>query len=318
MRKNGFTIIEIVVVITIILILAAMLIPLVGRMQTRSRFYVTGGRIGDLQARFSRLASEHGSAAQFLQRQVLGGAIAFRHVGPVLQVSEGSWLNYDQPWQLRQPWGRPALTWEKPGIPLFAPPRNFALSQLNPRLTPQLMAGAEICSSEEFLASRRAQNGWNDAWGQPLIIGVALYQYGPDTATSWPDPGFSEAAADTPAFSHQWADAQKYLGRMRSVTVSIGSLGPIATIPNPRTTLLSPDPLIREAAFDTWWQHVITIAGSDASGELWRVAYTDAAPQPSQPTTVGINAQRDPPWKGLRQVRRNGAECMLSAPIDVP
>jgi prepilin-type N-terminal cleavage/methylation domain-containing protein len=315
-ERRGMTLIELLVVVAVIMVLMALLLPTVSYLRRNSRFYVTIQRMGDIQNAITRLASERGSAAQLLQRRCLGGAIAFTHdANGVLRVSEGAWLDYTQPWQLRFPWGRPSVTWAQRGKPLFAPPRSFGLSDCTPIYTAELLQAAEIITKPaDLYDNRNDAAAWNDGFGNPLVVAIALYQYGPDTASSWPSAGFAEATAPSSDFTRQWGDAERHLGSTRSLYVSVGALGTAGTDPAITATPSAAD-------WQAWWSRIETACNRDEAGdELWCTAITDQAPTTTSWTDpVGSrNAERAAPWQGVRRQSANGFECALAAPIAVP
>jgi hypothetical protein len=313
----------------IIAVLVGLLLPLTGVLRRNARFFVSGQHAQSVLHRVSLLAQLHNSVAAYLQEKAgLEGVSSFSQSAGVLAPRTGAWLAYNQPWQLRFPWGRRSLTFATTGRPMLGHPRDFALSQCNPRKSAAILVAAGVVRDVASYASDRSPAAdWNDAWGNPLIVSYALFQYGPDTAGSWPNGPFAsvEAGVNTTAFTAQWARAEREYQQLRTLYITIGVLGPTisGTYANPATlqaALASATPATSDAAYDTLWSQVNATANRANGAELWRVAYPAADPVEgglAEPAGA-VNPFLAKPWSGSRRAQSGGLDCMLVGPVEVP
>lgn len=110
---------------------------------------------------------------------------------------------------LAYPWGKkfPDPTASGATSALMGPER-FRLRDLSPFNTRKLLTIAGVLPTKkndpswgqtQYLTNRKTSEGWNDAWGHPLVIGAALYQPTWRTSATPPNvPGWLDGAWPTP------------------------------------------------------------------------------------------------------------------------
>lgn len=325
---GGFTLIELLVVIAMITILASLLVVGGGMALKQARIAGTIQRIEAVTRAFSQLGQAEGSAAFVVQDRLaaedpaLGGALTIGYPSNILVADRGTWLSYGarydvgasrwvvadpaRPYHLRFPWGQPPMVYVPDGD--FDTTRDlapFGLSQMNVECSATLLELAEVLPTDGLSAYEMERDpgaAWNDRWGNPLVVGYALYQYGPDadhTAVNEGVPpdraaveGLSGAARGFAGrFNWQWKRVQDFYGYTRSCYLAVGSAGPVL------------DDQRADAA--GLWAQIDRVANRDDEGdELWR-------------TGNGVNAMNQPPWQGIR-VEKDGRRIgILSAPLEV-
>lgn len=335
MSQRGVTLIEMLIVIGIIAVLIGLLLPVAGMVRERAHWLDAANRVELVRRALSAVEPEEGSAAIALMRRaslpgVTQTSYQRHHADPAqrdrLAAAEGAWLAYDLPWQLRFPLGRSAVgftstnpyqstgpgtgsggNWQfvksttYAGIP-------FTLAEMTSAFTPALLVAAGICpDADAYRQDRGPTRPWNDPWGQPLIIGLGLYQYGPITADArsrwpWTEVGTTgEQDLTSPAFAKQWSEVRTHYGVLRTLYLAVGAIGPEGPV-----GLASS---LTDANIDACWQQILTLCNTaDDGSELWRMA-----PSASPP----VDALAHPPWQGLRQRKLGSKQSLLALPLVV-
>lgn len=293
--RRGFTLIELLVVITIVLVVAGLLMVGGQMAMKQARQAGTVQRIQGVTRGLSQLGQVEGSAAYVVQKRLaqadpaLGGAVLVDYPNDRLDVTEGQWLDYDQPFHLRFPWGQHPIIYTGSGTSdRSQPPQPFGLSQMNVAQSQVLLELVELlppAAPERYLDDRNPDQPWNDSWGHPLIVAYALYQYGPDPAAS------NESQPPSMGFNWQWKLAKETFGHTRSVYLAVGSGGPRLSVPPNDLTGI--------------WNQLNAVANrAPDGGDLWRV---DAS----------VNAMSEPPWSGIRVEQAERQLGLISTPLEI-
>jgi prepilin-type N-terminal cleavage/methylation domain-containing protein len=226
---RGLTLIELLIVITIIMIIAALIIAQMGRIKTDAKMAQTGVRISSALTGLSQLGQNEGSMPFRLQQLATHqagdpepGFAGLLTLGPadatgLPTVGTGTWGERGRS-HLAFPWGKkfpdPLAT---TGGRLLGP-EHFRLRDLSPFNTRKLLTIANLLPTRQsdpmwadtqYMTNRGVGESWNDAWGHPLVIGAALYQPTWKTSTAvstipgWRDDAWSAPGDPTPdmAFS---------------------------------------------------------------------------------------------------------------------
>lgn len=325
--RRGFTLIELLVVVAVIGVLAALLIPVAGMVRREARFLETSNRIENLRRALSTAGGSDQSQAAWVQDQCAVGGITglswgLNHPDPaqrgLLTVTGGAFLDYAEPWQLRFPLGRPAARFDQQDAYRWdsghtrwqlmklreVEPVSFELATATARFSGELIAAAGIApDADRYRSDRDPAAAWNDAWGNPLVIGLAIYQYGPqttDSQTRWPwahGPGERPHPSDD--FTAQWKKVAHHYGSTTQIYAAIGSVGPRPDPPLPAT--------LDSGALETLWSQIETTCNRAEDGSvLWRV---------DPVATPAVNAVATPPWEGLRRGKDGRRRCLLALPI---
>ena len=312
MRRTAFTLIELLVVITVIVILAGLLIVGGGLALKQARITGTVQRIEGVTRALSQIGQVEGSATLAVQRRLgevdptRAGVLLVDYPDNQLTAVEGGWLSYgmrfdtaadawvvadaSRPHHLRVPWGQAPLVYPTAGAAdRSKPPAPFALSQMDPAMTAHLLDLAELLPGGDltrYTTDRDPDEAWNDRWGHPLVVGYALYQYGPQPAAT------NETPPPSKGFNWQWKLAKETYGYTRSCYFAVGSAGPLLDVPVTDVAAL--------------WGQINQVANQDRDGtELYRVG------------ADGTNAMARPPWEGVRVEKAERRIAVLSSPLEV-
>ncbi len=149
-----------------------------------------------------------------------------------------------------------------------------------------------------YMTDRNAERGWNDAWGNPLVIGWGIYQ--PAGAV---DPAAANSAGK------RCRDALSQYQYNRSVYIAIASVGPtpydvVANAPVDPATYKKDPPDVTE------WKDTIL-------KQIWAQA-CDVCQADRKWDDKGFD---NPPWQGVKKgkKRANGYDlkCQLSTPHEL-
>lgn len=336
--RRALTLIEILVVVAIILVILALLMPALAWVRDQARWVDCANRVELIRQKLVRHEAEGGSMAAMLQEAAgIPGAIdvdfQFNSPDPaqrgILTPTAGAFLTYDQPWQLRFPLGDSATGFwmDRPyrWDPKTGKHSNWefyraetkrglaaGLGDFTAVYSPGLAKAIGLVADEATWRSDRSPNQpWNDPWGNPLLLGIALSQYGPTTPEAqarwpwieqWPSGKYrGEQPLGSPGFSDQWRSIQERHGTTRRLFIAIAAIGTGEPVPAPTAW--------DDAAVTAAWQGVLEVCDRDADGNpLWVV---DPAATPPR------NAVTDPPWQGLRRAGPRQRRSLLALPISV-
>lgn len=286
---RGFTLLELLVVIAIIGILAGLVIGLIGPLRLRAKLADTQVKMNSVQQGMSLIGQSEGSATYKLQQLTeyrpsgsptdiepgLGGIMTFgapdtEYPGvpsiarrPPLLVTD-----QDAPWGLRgrghlaYPWGKkfpPINGGGAGGAVTMMGPERFLLRHMSPFNTRKLMKIANILPTKntdlewwqkEYMTNRKPSEGWNDAWGHPIVVAATLYQPTFKNATPAPSvPGWKDGA--WPAVTNPTAAVDPNTTPVSSSTY-IPSSAPYSSTP-PNTT---PKPVPADCARKALLEHL--------------------------------------------------------------
>ncbi len=329
MVKRAFSLIELLVVIAIIGVLAALTMGGISLARKAARTALTAQRMQEVIRRCQELGSEESSAALMIQKQLatvppprqLRCILELLYVpgGDRFDVLSGTWAQTPlHSWEFAHPWGRPACNYppghlneaNSPSRNDECPPDDHALRDLTASYSAELLALAKLLpadnsatpgneSLEAYQLDRSPDQAWNDAWGNPLVIGFASYQPRRNTVTTSKETHSTKGGTATVIREDLYLRrCEASYGYTRGVYLAIGAFGPHS----PSVDLSASDwTTPHSGVLDLCWQAINQAAGEDQGVALWR---TDAA--------AGVNAFTDPPWDG---VRTKGA--LLSTPVEL-
>ena len=335
--RAALSLIEVLVVVAIILVILALLMPALAWVRDQARWVDCSNRVELLRQKLVRHEADDGGSMVAMLQEAAGipGAIAvdFQINSPdpaqrgILVPTKGSFLTYDLPWQLRFPLGEPATGFwmDRPyrWDPKSGRHSNWdfyraeakaglaaGLADFTAVHSPGLARALAVVEDEATWRSDRSPGrAWNDPWGNPLLLGIALSQYGPTTAAAtarwpwveqWPGGKFpGEQPAGSPGFSDQWRAVQERQGTVRKLYVAVAAIGTGGDAPVGSTW--------DDSAIAAAWQGVLAICDRDGAGDpLWVVDPAAAPPR---------NALADPPWQGLRRAGPRHRRSLLALPI---
>ncbi len=333
--RTAFTLIELLIVITIIGVLMGLLIATIPGVIYNAKALKTASRMDAILHGLSKVGQQEGSAAMILQRDAyLGGVFQFDVKGGSLVPkpadpgdSRPDNLFFDEsatgsgaPHIFCTPWGKNDLLKPTAASPpldpnlavsmelmdvkhsfTLPPPKGKQLSSItlmkmsgilppDDPLTPQDEA------VEAYKTDRSSERGWNDAWGNPLVIGWAIYQPAGST-----DPLAANSAGK------RCRDALSQYQYNRSVYIAIASVGPI---PYDITANAAVAPgTYKEADIDDWESTILPQIWAQACGVCQGDRKWD---------DKGFD---NPPWqgvkKGKKEVGGRDLKCQLTTPHEL-
>jgi type II secretory pathway pseudopilin PulG len=297
-RSSGLSLLELVIVVAILLLLMTLIIESIASARLQARQAITDRRIEDIRLKLSCLGQDGSGATYVIQKYWQDPVAPSPEFGIVRYdlnsvlarpdpVGGGIWLDLGPKWNLGVPWGRENRIGSAEtdiDIPLIAFNARRTISLLV--LIGVLPGNDPSTFDNETLsayASRNREHAWNDAWGNPLVIGYALYQ---------------PSDADPIVAGMQVAEAHIQYQYERRMYVSVASAGPTLTF--------TPD-FSNPAATDA------TIAA------VWKQANEICQANPAD-TWVGSRFG-NPPWHDIKHASgwQSGKflRCSLSAPLDL-
>jgi prepilin-type N-terminal cleavage/methylation domain-containing protein len=310
--RPAFTLIELLVVIAIIGVLIGLLLPVAGEIRFRARGTDTVQRLRNIEAALRTAGSGGEGAAMTLHREVIAPALQAQGIatgitafqasvgrqvnwdwqsgGGNLVPVAGTWIDPSQPFLWPFPWGQPTLGPDgaKTGVLL-----ERRLDQLDPTATPGFLRFLGLITDDaQWLDDRSGTRGWNDAWGNPVVIGFALYQplLNTSTQTQWRQAGNHLVTRTGVLPDLYLKQAMTTYGFNRAVYLSLGAVGPEL-----RGTLAGN---AVQASRDLWTQVSDVCEATSWDQDAWNA--------------------RPEAWKGdVRWGRRNGERCFLTAPIEL-
>lgn len=310
--RSAFTLIELLIVIAIIGLLIGLLLPVANEIRFRARATDTIQRLRNIESGLRAAGAGGEGAALTLHREVIAPALQAQGIttgvtdfqasvgrqvswdwqsgGGNLVPVAGAWIDPAHSFLWPFPWGQDTLGTEgaKSGVRL-----ERSLDQLDPTATTGFLRFLGIMDNDtQWLDDRSQTRGWNDAWGNPVVIAFALYQpqLNTTTQTQWRQAGNNLVTRTGVLPDLYLKQAMSTYGFNRAVYLSFGSVGP-----QPRVAIAS---TAIQASRDLWTQVSDVCNAAEWDQEAW-----DARPET---------------WKGdVRWGKRNGERCFLTAPIEL-
>lgn len=222
MNRRGFTMIEILVVITVIMLLAGMILAVTGLLRRKAGEVNTIQRMEEIARGLASLGVSKGNTAYVLQKEGgLPGVLTYDVDDTTLAVSESNLgqgaLVYTNPHHFAYPWGKRRDTTGDGN--LDSPPASATLAGLSADKSVELLvlsgalpaddpATGGVDETAAAYAKRKGDQPFCDYWGNPLVVVYGVYQ--------------------PPADRVQ--DMYSSYGYNRSVYISVGALGPIHSV----------------------------------------------------------------------------------------
>jgi prepilin-type N-terminal cleavage/methylation domain-containing protein len=210
---RGFTLLELLVVITVIAILAGLIISMVPQIRLRAKIADTQVRMNSVQQGMSLIGQSEGSATYKLQQLTeyrssgtpadlepgLGGILTFgppdtanpglptigKRPPPNSSQDNGAWGRRGRN-HLAFPWGKKfPREGAAPGTVVQMGPERFRLRDMSPFNTRKLLKIANVLptrkddaewAEKQYMTNRKSSEIWNDSWGNPLVVASVLYQ----------------------------------------------------------------------------------------------------------------------------------------------
>ncbi len=325
-HRQAFTLLELLVVITVIAVLASMILAVVPMINKRAKIAATSQRIDALLMGLGAV-QEEGSIAYRLQRDaMLGGVLTYKtDNNGVTYFKDGTLLaqppNPVPPSAyLVHPWGKAYQNTAGTG---WLGPDPMLLSKLSPLRTMELLLASDVVRDiNDYKTKRSPRENWNDRWGNPLVVGCAFYQPNQPRTLDW-----KGAAITTPNNDLGLKQALTDYQYARCVYVSVAAGGPL--IPEPGTALLPTSGTATDVQWfgsatpSTWYDYTPGNAMTGPSpptqdcivARIW-----DLANQACQAggKTANETSFDSPPWQGVRSADVTVAggvrvTCLLSA-----
>jgi prepilin-type N-terminal cleavage/methylation domain-containing protein len=190
---RGLTLVELLTVISIILVIAALLSGLLPRVIENARMVRTGVRVAGISTELSRFGQSEGSMPFRLQQlatyqpgDAKPGFRGLLTLGPpdatgLPTVGTGAWGERGRS-HLAFPWGKEFPDPSATGTRLLGP-EHVRLRDLSPFNTRRLLTIANLLPTRQsdptwaatlYMSNRGVDDSWNDAWGHPLVVRRAL------------------------------------------------------------------------------------------------------------------------------------------------
>jgi type II secretory pathway pseudopilin PulG len=297
-RTSGLSLLELMIIVAILLLLMTLIVESIASARLNARQLITDARIEDIRRKMANLGQDGSGATYVIQKHLQDPLTPSPEFGIVRYdtdsllarphpVGGGTWLDLGPVWNLGVPWGR------ENRIGSAEVDLDIPLSAFNARRTIELLvligvlpANDPSTAANETLAaysSRERNRPWNDAWGNPLVIGYALYQ---------------PSDADPIVAGKQVAESHNQYQYERRFYFSVASAGPTLTF--------TPD--------------FSSPAASDATvSAVWKQANDICQANPAD-TWVGSRFA-NPPWHDIKHASgwQSGKllRCSLAAPLDL-
>lgn len=341
---QAFTLIELLVVIAIIGVLAALLLPAISQILLAARGAKTSARLQNVLRQVSTLGGggegdEAVPISEILHVGIAGitpsGSIPGvrrwkldQRVGERVPV-DGTWIAPPwPPYVFAHPWGK-----QPTDLPGDAPDRlpepdeilvdeTRSLDDFTARFSAEILAVIGLLPPDDpgtsehegvraYRSDRSPDQHWNDAWGNPLLVGFALYhpRQNSQITSGGAVLGRANYFRNRPdLFVRRAVDTYGYF---RAVYLAPAAIGPILPATTSDSDLVDPN--------GDW-----STQGSGILDQAWDAVMDNANRRPDgTPQWVSdgtTDPPRDPllqpPWTGVRKGNAAGMICWLHAPME--
>jgi prepilin-type N-terminal cleavage/methylation domain-containing protein len=213
--RMGFTLLELLVVISIMAVLVGLFISLVGPLRRNAKLADTKVRMQSIQNGMAVLGQNEGSASYVIQKQTefrttgtppdpepgIGGILTFgkpelvgtislptigKKPPPKSAEDNGTWGKRGHA-HLAFPWGKkfPTISASGGKDNIMVGPEKFRLRDMSPFNTRKILILAGVLPTrdtdlgygyEQYMTNRKESEPWNDRWGHPIVVASVLYQ----------------------------------------------------------------------------------------------------------------------------------------------